>query len=165
MKPHSSKRKPDNVSKGKSLAKKPSTSDSTLQNAVSTLLQEQILNLFDPSNPTTSQQGRARIPSKRRMADSDESDDEDDAIDDVAATPTPPAPKKMKETQKEPRSAAATKSYNVQVVLLDGVHENLKTNPKKFLDALKSLKPDLAIKFVRKTASGAMLIHPKEPKH
>ena len=32
------------------------------------------------------------------------------------------------------------------------------------MNALKTLKPDLAIKSVRKTASGAMLIHPKEPK-
>ena len=159
MKPHSSNRKPNIASKGKTLAKKTPTPDSTLQNAVTSLLQEQILNMFDPNNPTTSQ-GRARLPSKRRMADAGESDDDDD----VAATPTPPAPKKMKETQKESRLAATTKSYEVQVVLLDGVHKNLKTNPKKFLDALKSLKPDLAIKSVRKTASGTMLIHPKEPK-
>ena len=71
------------------------------------------------------------------MVDSDESDDKDDKIDDVAAMPAPPAPKKMKETQKESPSAAATKLYEVQVVL-DGLQENLKMNPKKFLDALKS---------------------------
>ena len=55
-------------------------------------------------------------------------------------------------------------TYTSQVVLLDGVHDNLKSNPAKFLEAIKSVKPNLEINRVRKTASGAMLIHPKEPK-
>ena len=61
-------------------------------------------------------------------------------------------------------SQSNTTDYSSQVVLLDGVHENLKTNPTKFLQALKTLKPGIEIKGVRKTASGSMLIHPKEPK-
>ena len=143
--------------------KKSQNAESSLQNAVTSLLQEQIMNMFDSNKPSTSQQARARLPSKRRMTESDDSDDDDVAFDvAVDATPTQPAPKKMKSTQKE--TPAASKSYESQVVLLDGVHESLKTNPKKFLEALKSLKPDLNIKSVRKTASGAMLIHPQQPK-
>ena len=161
MKPQTSNgRKSNSVSK-KTQAKNLTIPDSTLQEAVTTLLQEQIINMFDPNKPSTSQP-RPRLPSKRRMTESDVSGDEDDGVEEVAPTPTPSAPKKMKQTQKD--SSPDSKPYDVQVVLLDGVHENLKTNPKKFLNALKTLKPDLAIKTVRKTASGAMLIHPKEPK-
>ena len=65
---------------------------------------------------------------------------------------------------KQSVNQADSTDYNAQVVLLDGIHENLKSNPTKFLKALRSLKPDLEIKSVRKTASGSMLIHPKQPK-
>ena len=55
-------------------------------------------------------------------------------------------------------------SYTAQVVILEGVSENLKSNPSKFKAALRSIKPNLEIVSVKKTASGAMLIQPKDPK-
>ena len=155
------------VKKGKNAAKKTTVKQSSpdpFQNAVSSLIQEQLFSLLDPNKPSTSgPQSRARLPSKRRFSDSDESSDEDGGgAGSCQTSSNTPVAKKTKVPEKPPQTPG--KSYNAQVVLLDGVHDNLKTNPKKFLEALKSIKPELAIKYVRKTASGAMLVHPKEPK-
>ena len=128
-----------------------------IENAVATLIKEQLSNLLQSS---TAAQPRERLQSKRRMSDS-EGDEEEEEMTSTVNTAKTPAAKKSKPMEVR---ANPDHSLNVQVILLEGVHENLKSNPKKFLTALRSLKPDLQIKTVRKTASGAMLIHPKEPK-
>ena len=127
--------------------KKPANNDA-LQNVVANLLQDQIKNIFLPDTPQ-----RKRLASERRFSDSD-------ALEDDEPTITPAAKKSKPAEQQQQKN----KSYSAQVVLLDGVHDNLKSNPSKFLAGLRSLKPGLEIKSVRKTASGSMLIVPKEPK-
>ena len=140
------------------------TNSDPIQDAVATLLKEQLSNLLQSSSSSPAQP-RARLQSKRRMSDSDSEDGEEMNIktgrnnSGSANTANTPAAKKSKPMEKQ-----VDQDQNVQVVLLDGVHENLKSNPKKFLSALRTLKPELQIKTVRKTVSGAMLIHPKEPK-
>ena len=145
------KGKSKGTAKGKGAAPKTlANKDDPIQNAVATLVKEQLSSLLQGSSAAPP---RARLQSKRRLSDSDEEEMGD------TGTPKTPATKKSKSTDQQEAQNA-----NIQVVLLEGVHENLKSNPKKFLSALRSLKPELQIKTVRKTASGAMLIHPKEPK-
>ena len=170
MKPQGSRNNRRVVHASKKTDVKPQKTDPTIQNAFSALLNEQLLNMLGQPN-TVTQNSRPRLPSKRRMSESDESDD-DDAVEGASAppaktpakTPVHPASKKAKERDSSSAPKPKPTEYASQVVLLDGVHESLKTNPKKFIDALKTLKPEVEIKSVRKTASGAMLIHPKHPK-
>ena len=135
-----------NKNMAKNKTTKSTKNDDVLQNAVANLLQDQLKNILLPNTPQ-----RKRLASERRCSESDATED-----DEPIGTPAPKKPK--------PAEQDKSKNYNTQVVLLDGVHDNLKSNPSKFLAALRTLKPGLQIKSVRKTASGAMLIHPKEPK-
>ena len=145
------KGKSKGTAKGKGAAPKTlKDKDDPIQNAVATLVKEQLSNILQGSSAAPT---RARLQSKRRLSDSEEEEMGERGI------PKTPATKKSKPTEQN-----EVQNANTQVVLLEGVHENLKSNPKKFLSALRSLKPELQIKTVRKTASGAMLIHPKEPK-
>ena len=147
-----------------------------IKNVLASLVHDQLQNLIQPSNPPPSQsQPRVRLPSsKRPMSESDSEDDDcvDTGGENGASSSnhcannnannnnTGPSSKGRKQSTTQPNNP----EHSTQVVLLDGVHENLKTNPTKFLKALRQIKPNLEIKKVRKTASGSMLIHPKEPK-
>ena len=147
------KSKAKGAGKGKGAAPKTLTNkDDPIQNAVATLVKEQLSSLLQGSSPVPP---RARLQSKRKLSDSEE----EDVADKSTNAPKTPAIKKSRPSDQQEAHNASS-----QVVLLEGVHENLKSNPKRFLSALRSLKPELQIKTVRKTASGAMLIHPKEPK-
>ena len=135
-----------------------------LQSAMHSMIQEQLINMMG-SNASTSraQTFRPRLPSKRSRTEStDFSSDEEDSDGEANSTVIDarnkaPAAKKQKPNNTVP-------SYDAQVVLLDGVHDNLKSNPKKFMNALRTVKPELKVKSVRKTASGAMLVEPVDPK-
>ena len=134
----------------------PATNTDALQTAVANLLQDQLKNIFNPNTPQ-----RPGLASKRRMSDSDSESDDGEGTSTGGNIPKQtPMAKKAKPTNNQSTNA----TYSSQVVILEGVHDNLKSNPQKFLKALRSLKPELQIKSVRKTASGAMLIVPKEPK-
>ena len=131
--------------------------------------------LKDLLQPSTSSQcfntpTRNCLPSvrKRRLAElSDDDDDDDDDDVDIAKSDgaTNDASSNQPTTKKQKSHTINTqKTYNSQSVILEGVHDNLKTNPKKFHEALKAVKPDVEITGARRTASGAMLIFPKTPK-
>jgi hypothetical protein len=150
-----------------------------LMNSVQGLLAGQ--QLTDPSTSHGSKASPIRSELSRQKRLSSQRDDLDDDNDEDNWEDVHRKQKKMK--QQLPKQlassaggplAAASGAFiapttsvenenqaKIQVVILDGVHDNLKKNPSKFLAALKTLKPNLEIRFSRSTASGAMLIQPK----
>jgi hypothetical protein len=121
---------------------------------------------------------KKRLASERR----DETDDSDEEKEEV------PRPKKQSlhaktstEATLSRRPSVSTKKsreasafmtpsrpkngdYASQAVLLDGVKDEIKNHPMRLSKAFAAAKSEVQIKGLRKTASGAVLVLPKDPK-
>ena len=109
------------------------SNDDPIQNAVATLVKAQLSSLLQGSPAAVP---RPRLQSKRRMSDSEGEAEEEEMERNKIGSEKPvntPAAKKSRSMESR---ADQENNPNVQVVLLEGVHDNLKSNPKKFLTAL-----------------------------
>ena len=120
--------------------------------AVSSLVNDKFKEMFgETSNDKTRSK---RLNSEREMEEEEEETDNDD-----------PPPSKV---QKKMPSAPDTtqKDYATQVVILEGVNPELKKHPLKLSTAFKKCKPNVELRSdgMRLTASGDVLVKPKNPK-
>ena len=166
--------------------KNPRPTEKTLQDTVSSLVLEQVKKIT--ANYIAGEISTGAKNGKRTL--SEEGSDSDDSPETpstkrrrngkrsseapvFAAAPTLATASASSSSASSSTTAGATPpvteishpiSYKSQVVILEGIDDALKKNPKKFLIAMKELKPNLEIVNVRLTASQSVLITPKNPK-
>ena len=100
-----------------------------------------------------------RTPSKRPNSEREQEEEESDTDTED------PRPSKIQ--KKMPSTPEVTKKeYATQVVILEGVDQELKKHPIKLSAAFKKCKPNVELRNdgMRLTASGDVLVNPKNPK-
>ena len=123
---------------------------------------------FQPSTSRSIQ--KKRLASERQGEDTDDSEEESEAPPKLkkpsfcTKTATPSRRASVSTPARGASPAIQMRSYASQVVLLDGVKDEIKNHPMKLSKAFAAAKPEVQIKGLRKTASGAVLVTPKEPK-
>jgi hypothetical protein len=129
----------------------------TLESAVSILVQDQIKDLLK-SDPKISR----ATHTKRLMSEREDSDEEDAQVGKPPAKQTKNQPEAP---QNQNKSNMGTE-YTAQVVILEGVKEEIKSHPIKLSKAFADVKPNVELKpgGLRLTASGDVLVMPKNPK-
>ena len=112
-----------------------------------------------PSTPLPSMRGK-RLYSERSEPDTDAAGTTPSADDGAkdGADSMPPPRKKITTDSK------GNTDYASQVVILDGVSDGIKNHPTRLSKAFADTKPEVRIKGLRKTASGGILVTPKDPK-
>ena len=149
------KNKRQNKKKGKAPAVPGKASVNTLQmpsfdmnSALHSMVNNQLINMLGGNNPGTSH-GK-RLLSQRN----------DDDSEDMDETPPP------KQARQMPQSSTTTKDYATQVVILENVKDDIKRHPSRLSEAFSNTKPNVALRSdgLRLTASGDILVKPKNPK-
>ena len=144
--------------RGKSQAKTTKRSNDTDVNSlITSLVTRQVKEALTAG--TTPQ---SPIPRKRRLSDRQEPDFNPQAS--VDAAETPPPPKKPSNGAKAAPTTTTTTTYASQVVILEGITNQIKNHPAKLSRAFNQAQPNVKIKGLRKTASGSILVIPQDPK-
>ena len=150
------KNKRQNKNKGKAPTVPAKASINTLpmpsfdmNSAIHSMVNNQLINMLG-NNPGTSH-GK-RLLSQR--------DDDNSEYEDMEVTPPP------KQARKMPQSSTTTKDYATQVVILENVKDEIKKHPSRLSEAFSNTKPNVALRpdGLRLTASGDILVKPKNPK-
>ena len=162
--------------------------NSLIDTLVRQRLQEALGGSSSTAAASASQQQIHSSPDRRKKRLASERQDEEETDDSDEETQDPPKGKKQSlrataaalttpsrraSVSTTPSRGASTFSstsrpktgdYTSQVVLLDGVKDEIKNHPMKLSKAFAAAKPEVQIKGLRKTASGAVLVMPKDPK-
>ena len=131
---------------------------------ISTLVAEKVKAAL--ANVATTPSDTPRLPkattrNKRLFSERGESD-----VEESPGTPTPgatndaapPPPKK------QTMDGSSSTKYTSQVVILQGVKDDVKNHPVRLSQAFAAAKPDIKIKGLRLTASNSVLVTPQDPK-
>ena len=123
-----------------------------IDSAVESIVSEKIKNIFGECSSMSNTKGK-RLLSERVDESESESDDEN-----------PPPKQKKTKTQKPP--AEPKTDYATQVVILEGIDEKVKKHPRQLSEAFSKTKPNVELRAdgLRLTASGDVLVKPKNPK-
>ena len=119
-----------------------------IDQAVSSIVNDRLKDLLGASvNSPSSVRG------KRLSSERDDDDDED---------VTPP----QKQPKQTPLTPAGKPDYASQVVILENVDESIKKHPSRLSEAFTKAKPNVTLRpdGLRMTASGDILVKPKNPK-
>ena len=133
--------------------KKTATTNIDIDSAVQSLVNEKIKDIFGECSNSNSPRGK-RLASERAVDDSDSECDE-----------FPPL--KQTKTKLPKHTSTETKTdYATQVVILVGVDDKVKKHPSQLLQAFSKTKPNVELRAdgFRLTASGDVLVKPKNPK-
>ena len=126
-----------------------------IDSAVESIVSEKIKSIFGECSSSSNVKGvKGKRLLSERVDDSD-SDSEDE---------NPPPSQKKTKTQKLP--AEPKTDYATQVVILEGIDEKLKKHPRQLSEAFIKTKPNVELRpdGLRITASGDVLVKPKNPK-
>ena len=160
--------------KGKGLATK--SNAKTLESA--SALMDQLKDMLQPvSSPPPQQNLQQKNRQKRLHSERDDNDDSEGEDEQPAAQPerTPAHAKRQKNRNPLTPAPMATFSnsnnnnnteYAAQVIILEGIKDDIKYHPARLSKALAQAKPNLELKQggLRLTASGDVLVIPKNPK-
>ena len=136
---------------GKKAASASSGLNLDLNSAVQSLVNDKLKDILGECS--TDARRMKRLSSER---DEDSESDMDDT----------PAPKQQKQSKPAATTTAAATEYATQVVILEGVDAEIKNHPTRLSKALAEVKPNLSLRpdGLRITASGDVLVKPKNPK-
>ena len=142
--------------KGKSLVTgKSPTTPIDINAAVTSMVNDKIKHMFGESS------GASQARNKRLNSERDSDDD------DFSDSNGPPPPKQPKPTGDATTSSSnATPDYATQVVILEGIDPEVKKHPARLSKAFAKTKPNVELQAggLRLTASGDVLVKPKNPK-
>ena len=130
-----------------------------IDSAVNSLVNEKLKSMFGECSSSITNGPRAKRLSSERGEESDSEDEE--------LPPPPKQPKPTQPTTQTKRPSLETKpDYATQVIILEGIDEGLKKHPSRLSQAFSKSKPNVELRpdGLRLTASGDVLVKPKNPK-
>ena len=138
-------------------ARKNNVATQSLDSQISKLVKNQLKTLVTPQ--ITEASHSKRLFSERDSEFESESDDEFPKL----SSSTKPAPRAAQQGTKEKKP---TPEYASQAVVLEGVTDEIRRHPAKLSKAFSDTKPNVELKQggLRQTASGHVLVIPKNPK-
>ena len=173
---------------GKALKTKTAAAGGDVNSLIDTLVRQRLSEALGEGSSNGAAASAASPDRRKKRLASERAEETDDSDEEVheppkqkkqsffarSATPTTPTtPSRRASVASTPAggtSAFMTPSrpkngdYASQAVILDGVKDEVKNHPLKLSKAFAAAKPEVQIKGLRKTASGSVLVLPKDPK-